>query len=257
MGLYDNGGIIGNTNRPTLSTASGVWGVRQQARSRRDDVWPRSLIVTDGLQVNLDAANPNSYSGTGTVWFDLSGNNANATLTGTGYTSSNGGGIVFGSGDVGTISSGKIDFSGGGFTASLWIRHTGVVSIARVQRYFTIGGEALVLRHDNSSAASLRTYFVDSGGTLRSIDVSDQIFSGNYYNVTATYDGTTYRLFRNNSQVGSLVGSFTLKSALAVELGSGSEFFEGDMYAVHFYNRALSTAELTANYNALKSRYGL
>ena len=37
-------------------------------------------IVTDGLVLALDAANPLSYPGSGTNWNDLSGNNYNASL---------------------------------------------------------------------------------------------------------------------------------------------------------------------------------
>lgn len=39
-------------------------------------------IVTDGLVFNLDAANRKSYPGSGTTWYDLSGNNNNGTITG-------------------------------------------------------------------------------------------------------------------------------------------------------------------------------
>lgn len=39
-------------------------------------------IVRDGLVLYLDAANPKSYSGSGTTWYDLTGNNNNATLNG-------------------------------------------------------------------------------------------------------------------------------------------------------------------------------
>ena len=31
-------------------------------------------IVTDGLVLNLNAADPNSYPGSGTTWIDISGN---------------------------------------------------------------------------------------------------------------------------------------------------------------------------------------
>jgi hypothetical protein len=39
-----------------------------------------SRVVTDGLVLCLDAANPKSYPGSGTTWTDLSGNNINASL---------------------------------------------------------------------------------------------------------------------------------------------------------------------------------
>ena len=38
-------------------------------------------IVTSGLVLALDAADKNSYKGTGTTWRDLSGNNNTGTLT--------------------------------------------------------------------------------------------------------------------------------------------------------------------------------
>lgn len=37
-------------------------------------------IVTDGLVLALDAGNPKSYPGSGTAWYDLSGNNFHASL---------------------------------------------------------------------------------------------------------------------------------------------------------------------------------
>jgi len=47
-------------------------------------------VVTSGLLLYLDANNKLSYPGTGTVWYDLSGNNANGTLINSPTWSSNG-----------------------------------------------------------------------------------------------------------------------------------------------------------------------
>jgi hypothetical protein len=56
----------------------------------------REQIVTNGLVLLLDAGNPASYPGSGTTWFDLSGNGNNGTLVnGVGYNSDNGGSLVF------------------------------------------------------------------------------------------------------------------------------------------------------------------
>ena len=41
-------------------------------------------IVEDGLMLYLDAADPKSYPGSGTTWFDLSGNGRHATLRNSG-----------------------------------------------------------------------------------------------------------------------------------------------------------------------------
>lgn len=62
-------------------------------------------ITTEGLVLHLDAANLNSYTGTGTTWFDLSGNGNDGTLVnGVGYFEDNQGSMVFdGVDDYGTI----------------------------------------------------------------------------------------------------------------------------------------------------------
>ena len=53
-------------------------------------------IITNGLVLYLDAANRNSYPGSGTTCTDLSGNNNNFTLVnGPTFSSGNMGNIVF------------------------------------------------------------------------------------------------------------------------------------------------------------------
>ena len=53
-------------------------------------------IVTDGLVLCLDAANAQSYPGTGTTWTDRSTSGNNETLTnGPTFDSANRGAIVF------------------------------------------------------------------------------------------------------------------------------------------------------------------
>ena len=53
-------------------------------------------IVTDGLVLCLDAANPLSYTSCDSIWRDLSGNGNNGTLLGgPNYISNNGGLLIF------------------------------------------------------------------------------------------------------------------------------------------------------------------
>ena len=53
-------------------------------------------IVTDNMVVYLDAGNNSSYSGSGALWYDISGNSNNFSLAnGPTYSSSDGGAIVF------------------------------------------------------------------------------------------------------------------------------------------------------------------
>jgi hypothetical protein len=67
------------------------------------------------------------------------------------------------------------------------------------------------------------------------------------------------RLYNNNNQAGILAGSFTLPTPTSTyNLGSTwGEWFEGNMYIVRYYNRGLSAAEISQNFNAQKARFGL
>ena len=53
-------------------------------------------IVQSNLVMNLDAGNSSSYSGSGSVWVDLSGNGNDGTLINNpSYSNSSGGSLVF------------------------------------------------------------------------------------------------------------------------------------------------------------------
>ena len=85
-------------------------------------------VVTDGLVLYLDAANPKSYVSGSTAWNDVSRGGNNGTLTnGPTFNSANGGSIVFdGVNDyvaLGNISS--LILANNQFTISYWLRMTG------------------------------------------------------------------------------------------------------------------------------------
>jgi hypothetical protein len=173
-----------------------------------------SGIVSDGLVLWLDAGITTSYPGSGTTWFDLSGNKNNATIgTGISYSNINGGAIVFPNSNAACSGTFPLNYAGGGFTMEVWIKHTGTVSTSRIQRYFTMGSspvEGPVIRHQNSSNSSLHGYIFDASSTFKSIDIPNQIYTNTFYNLIVTYDGSNMRLYNNNNQAGILAGSFTL-----------------------------------------------
>jgi hypothetical protein len=213
-------------------------------------------IVQSGLVLNLDAGVSSSYPGTGTTWTNLAGS-PTITLASTSYVTDAGGGIGFTSSSSGaTFPATGLSLSNG-FTSSVWIKHTGTLprAVGNIQRYFTIPSEAVVLRFENNS--NLRGYVFDSTGTTRSISISGQIFTNTYYNCVFSYDGSTFRLYKNSVEIGSLSVSVTLRTPSGTgNLPTGaSEWFEGNMYSVQYYNRALSAAEIQQNFNALRGRF--
>ena len=83
----------------------------------------QASLVTSGLILHLDSGNSSSYSGSGTTWTDLSGNNRNATLiNGPQYSSVDGGKIVFdGIDDYAEVSNPPM-FGSGDFSVEVWFK---------------------------------------------------------------------------------------------------------------------------------------
>ena len=79
-------------------------------------------IVTDGLVLCLDAADRNSYPGSGTSWGDLSGNGHVASISNASFDSSYGGVFDFdGTNDrISLNANSDFDLSSGNFTISCW-----------------------------------------------------------------------------------------------------------------------------------------
>jgi hypothetical protein len=105
----------------------------------------------------------------------------------------------------------------------------------------------------------------NSVGTLLTLNSIATVPVGSWNYVGGTWDGVTMRTYLNGifSSSGSLTTPPLRVSNCAVQIGilSGSgglsSPFNGSIAVVHAYNRGLSQAEITQNYNALKSRYNL
>jgi hypothetical protein len=201
------------------------------------------------LVLCLDAGNPRSYPGSGTLWNDVSGNKNNGTLiNGPTYNSANLGSIVFDG--VNDYVSSTITFTAGqALTISGWMYST-------------------------ASTVDYRN-FVDTLSTLPMIwwNSSGQI----EFDTGAGY--TTPSVYRNQWVYVSLVkssgasnasyyvnGSFAAVGGVSYSVPastptwfnrSASETWLGNCSTVSVYNRALSATEITQNFNALRGRYGI
>jgi hypothetical protein len=227
----------------------------------------REQIVTDGLVLNLDAGNPASYPGSGTTWFDLSGNGNNGTLiNGVGYNSSNLGSLVFDGVDdyfrlnsftpistEFTISSFVFPISSGGTESD---RYGGTLfsqdPSSNSQRY------PLWLRiKDTEIAYSIWNSDAD-GETTDGANITQN--NWHYIAVIAKKNGIL-KIFRND---------FLLVEGTCPDQGTwNNNFYIGDLRAgrnIMFggyvsntlvYNRLLSNDEIQQNFNATRSRFGI
>lgn len=224
-----------------------------------------SSIVTSGLQFNLDVA-PSS----GSTWTDSSGNGYNATLAGSPtYVSNNGGGIKLNNANsVGTdyisvpynISSNTVtvevvaSFNPTSYWATIWGNES-----------YTAGRGYLAYM----TSATLITF-----GKPNSVSQEIMTASNAIRHWTFVINGTTQSLYLNGSQVGTsdtvsnqtlFVSSEFYFGARHVNNGVGPADRMNNsnaalypvFYQMRVYNKALSGAEITQNYNAIKGTYGI
>jgi hypothetical protein len=228
-------------------------------------------IVKDGLILDLDAAKKDSYAGSGTVWNDLSGISNNGTLVnGPTFSSANGGSIVFdGTNDYvncGNMSS--LLLSNNQFTVSYWLKPT---TTNRID-FFNI-------KNFNSPQDDIG-FFIDvnkftvyfkiqgnSTGTGLSTSIAT-ITTGLIYNLVCVKNASQQivqyinGVFDNNTNSSLFNTSTVALTSLWIGANRSNATtpaanWQGNIYNTQLYNRALSATEITQNYNALKSRFGL
>jgi hypothetical protein len=223
-------------------------------------------IATDGLVLYLDAANTRSYPGTGTTWSDLSrGGNNGSLINGPTFNSANGGSIVFdGSNDY--VDCGNIDDikNASQVSISIW---TYIDDIS----FRILLGQNLISGTDHFQlyywTANTLYIWIKSGnvGTVSYVNTSSIVNINQWYNFTLVFDGTLTnndrcKLFLNGgndiiTNRGTMPTTFT-NSSESFLIGRGlNGYFDGRMSNTQIYNRALSTEEVTQNYNALKGRF--
>jgi len=227
-------------------------------------------IITSGLILNLDASNTASYPGSGTVWTDLSGSSNNMSLlNGASYDPSNRNSILFdGVNDYAGRSSAMN--TGQNFTVSVWM-------------YATLLGStrtSLVANSYNYSGGNGWFFCTNAGGTPNSFFLS--IGSDNPVKVSSsnilTLNTWNYltAVIRSGGRYIDLYKNGVLISGTSTDLGARTitynyanfsigfrdplgttDPFKGNIGSTQIYNQALTAAEILANYNATKGRYGL
>jgi hypothetical protein len=219
--------------------------------------------VVGGYVFYVDAANPSSYPGTGIIWTDLSGNSNTVTLhnSPTFDAVDGDGSLVFnGTNQYGQfVYSADFNFSGG-CTYEMWIKVTNYSSGLIAWSKDTSG-----LNFDwcvyFPSATQLANY---SNGTSTNVTVtvSPSLSTTTWYYVAITVDGSNLNtLYVNAVSQGSGTQSISNADITAGTLGGAgwnapNSFMAGKIGVARAYLTALTSAQITQNFNAQKSRYG-
>jgi hypothetical protein len=216
-------------------------------------------IVTSGLILHLDAANPKSYTGTGATWSDLSGNRNNGTLTnGPSFSSANMGSIGFdGVNDYVDIST-IINLTNP-LTICAFV-NTSIVTGTQVIYGPSANGQDNWLSLSNNRIQLFATQTSDVNNF--SIISNTNIEANKWYHITGIVNNNVTSIYVNGVfEVASSTQAFTVggwnSTARIGQRATGQFPFNGRIASVQGYNRALSATEVLQNFNAIKSRYGL
>jgi hypothetical protein len=225
-------------------------------------------IVTNNLVLYYDPDNSASYSGSGTtvnslVSPNLPGTMSNITFTDP-YFTYNGTSSTVSVADTAALEPGS-----GDFTLEAWVYYSVLAGSTRtfVSKTNNGGGAADWSYGFRTNGTTGGTYFEIGNGTTSVISPSFTVSTGQWYQIVGVWTNVasnSIALYVNGAGQGSNSHSFASvkNSTNPLYLGSynGGEFsqwFNGRMGIVRYYNTALTAAQVLQNYNANRGIYGL
>ena len=214
-------------------------------------------IPTNGLVLALDATSERSYPGSGTTWYDLSGQGNNATLNnGTSWNSS-GYMSTDGIDDYISIPNDSSLQVTTGFTQVIWVKLNNITAVAYAQlfgkpgytKYGIIvewyGGNPIVFDFANTAGRNVVSLTAGSGSWIM-VAQSYNAAGGSNNRICNIRGGVTAT--NTQTKTGNVL---TDSSNMAI----GGPRSEADFGLALLYNRGLTQAELDQIYNAQKNRF--
>jgi hypothetical protein len=218
-------------------------------------------LVTNGLVFCVDAADKNSYIGSGTTWTDVSGNAYNGTLTnGPTFNGSNGGGIVFdGVDDYVSISNNSNFNNGNNITVEAWVLCTNWSSYTHPMIVAKGINVEWILWKSNDTGVVGKLGWRGLGTAYTTTSLPNNTWVQCVGSV-----GSEGQKVYLNGVLESTVGNTTFTSgnvnvtiAAGLVTGSPSNLLGANVAITRIYNIQLTDNQVLQNYNATKPRFGL
>jgi hypothetical protein len=227
-------------------------------------------ITTTGLVLNLDAAHPDSYGGSGTTWTDVSNNNNSVTLPtniATSYSSTNGGGSF-------TFNSNNATNKFSSTSINNWnINTTNAISVETWIKYTSNGGLQFYFQDDAINYRlgfdQLGHFYYDLGSHSDRNPSSATLTANTWHHlvITAGKESTNgnrvkSRFYIDGSEVYSADEGISSLPNITTPYHFGDDPYHyyplnASVGILRVYKTALSQSEISLNFNAQKSRFGL
>ncbi len=215
-------------------------------------------IVTDGLVLALDAASKRSYVSGSSTWYDLSGNDYNATVeSSVSFSSTYGGGLTT-LNDLNNANQsiyGSISLSSEYYTWEIWFTNNG--SQGADASAFGVKDSGGITSNGFRAQPAIQTWIdgsLDVTTTAAATSSPTQVIqrrSG------ITFNGFVNSVLSDTDTGDSEYGTYTSYSMNDRSFTISNNGWNGTYYIVRMYNRALSNEEILQNYDATKLRFGL
>ncbi len=215
-------------------------------------------VVRNGLVLYLDAANIKSYSGSGTVWKDLTNYSTNFNIqNGTTFNSTEKSFITDGVNDMIIASNNTAISFTNQITISVWIKRIS----GAVQRIFN--------KYDTTVETSPFYLGIGSGDRLF-FDISDGVnrntipnvfptFGSGWNNFVCLYNGSNRYVYQNGNIIYSdSYSTAMINNTASYRIGSSVDAYTQSVTtSIMMYTRALSDSEVKQNFEVTRRRYGI
>jgi hypothetical protein len=241
-----------------------------------DPVKTTTVINRNDLILQLDASDPNSYPGSGTTWYDLSGNGNNYTILATAYNSSGPKYMDF-NGSYGCAKKTDADlYVFGNVTVVCWTRIKNSTAEWRtlLRGASTFGDHQMIIQ---SGGWDIGMFDNKNGTGFNATGYSQQSLPG--YGTTAwnmliwrfDWSNSPYYALAYNNSPETIRGSNTSVNArfksgvcsigaynngVQTDPSNASQYW-GDIGYISIHGRILSNSEILDIYNGTKARFGL
>jgi hypothetical protein len=252
--IYNVKGSIGEVK--IYNRALSASEVLQNYNASKKRYVPEENIVTNGLILNLDPAKYSSYAGSGNSISSISGIGYSGTLiNGLTYLNTSGGSFALDGVDDYIFAPIDTNLFSTEATMIIWLKNTNATPPTGAGTGFLGYGQGQVNDHYpyNNGFAYLSTF---RNVRVEAIPLSSTINRALPHMVSVTTDSTNWRLYQNATLQHTTASSGPVAlSRFTIGYSIDGFFYQGNVYAFMIYNRALSAAEITQNYNAMKNRF--
>jgi hypothetical protein len=229
-------------------------------------VYADGNFVTSNLILYFNPASKLSYPTTGATISNLVSNSLNGTMSNVTFTNP----YLSFNGSNSTISvtdNSSLEPNTGDFTVEIWVNYSVISGSSRVLIGKTDGGNSVDWGYGIRTVSNGNTYIEigsGSGSTITSPVYA--VTTNTWYQLVGVINNTSnlVSLYVNGSLIGSNVNNLTSIRNTTSPLyigsfnnGQFSQWFNGKMGIVRIYNSALSSSDVSKNFEANRNIYGI